>query len=120
MTALRIGTVLLSLLLLDGCVLAVAGAAGAGGYAGAKDRRDFGTIVDDAAITTRINSSYVTDELVSVIDIDVDTDKGIVTLTGQVDDEDTRRQAIAIAEGTKGVQKVIPYLTVLPATHSTD
>jgi len=105
--------ILFMLVTLNSCILAVAGGAGAGGYYAAKDERTFGTIASDASITAAINVKYVKDDLVSAIDINVDTYEGKVTLTGTVPSKKARGRAITIAKSSKGVKSVTPKLTVV-------
>jgi len=44
----------------------------------------------------------------------VDTDHGVVTLTGKVDSENARQQAVQIARGVDGVTRVEDQLTISP------
>ncbi len=76
---------------------------GAGGTAGK---------LDDARITTTIQSRYFLDGTVKGRNIDVDTRGGVVTLHGQVASEAERAQALRLARETEGVQRVEDMLTV--------
>jgi osmotically-inducible protein OsmY len=69
----------------------------------------------DAWITAKIQSKYFLDEDVKGLDIDVDTDNGVVTLSGVVQNEAARRQAVALAQNTDGVREVNDRLRVEPA-----
>lgn len=69
----------------------------------------------DAWITAKIQSKYFLDDDVKGMDIDVDTDNGVVTLSGVVQNEAARRQAVALAQNTDGVRKVNDQLRVEPA-----
>ena len=106
-------TLLGSFLLLQGCPapVLIAGA-GAGGYYVGKDERKVGTIVDDASITTSINTKLIGTKGVSTFDIDVDTHKGIVTLKGKVPSKRIEQKVIKICEDTDGVKKVISKLKI--------
>ncbi|MCE3232638.1 MAG: periplasmic protein [Rickettsiaceae bacterium] len=97
---------IIALLTSTACVPVAIGAAGAGGYYAAKDTRDVRTIASDATITAEINAKYVRDDLVSVVNIDVDTRNGEVMLIGSVNSEAAKSRAIGIAEATKGVVSV--------------
>lgn len=76
---------------------------------------------DDAAagdgwVTMKIQSKYFLDGDVAGRHIDVDTLNGVVTLTGEVRTEGERRQAIALARNTDGVQSVNDQLRLVPET----
>jgi osmotically-inducible protein OsmY len=68
----------------------------------------------DPWITAMIQSKYFIDDEVKGAEIDVTTENGIVTLEGQVDSASERRQAVALARSTTGVQDVRDQLTVKP------
>ncbi len=103
---------LLVLSLLQGCTALAIGGAGAAGYYVGKDERDFSTIMDDAGITTAINSELLAAKEVKTFDINVDTYRGVVTLSGTVPSHKIKRKVIAISKKTKGVRKVISHLKV--------
>jgi len=65
-----------------------------------------GQVVDDSLITTKVKSSYVADSTVSALDISVETNQGIVALTGLVNTEAERQRAVQIARETSGVKQV--------------
>jgi len=102
------------LIFLQGCAAAVIGGAGAGGYYVGKDKRDFGTIMDDAGITAGVNSKLLGAKGVSTFDINVDTDNGIVTLNGDVPSSKIKNKVISLAKQVKGVKKVISKLKIVP------
>jgi osmotically-inducible protein OsmY len=62
--------------------------------------------VEDAAITTKIKAEFAKDKQVSAMNIHVDTDKGVVKLTGNAKSKDEAEKAVAIAKKTKGVTSV--------------
>lgn len=103
---------ILAVLLLQGCTAVAVGGAGAAGYYVGKDKRDFQTIVDDGAITTRINSALIGTKGVRTFDIDVDTYDGVVTLEGKVASAKIRDRVIKICTETAGVKKVISRLNI--------
>lgn len=105
-------TFAVALLLLQGCTAVAVGGAGAAGYYVGKDERKFQTIVDDGAITTRINSALIGAKGVRTFDIDVDTYEGVVTLKGKVASEKIRDRVIRICKETVGVKKVISQLKI--------
>jgi hyperosmotically inducible periplasmic protein len=67
---------------------------------------------DDALVTARVESKFFVDDRVKGRRIDVDTQKGVVTLSGQVADESERAQALLLARTTEGVARVEDHLTV--------
>jgi hyperosmotically inducible periplasmic protein len=68
--------------------------------------------IDDARITTMIQSKFFVDGGVKGRRIDVDTRGGIVTLRGDVASEAERAQALRLARETAGVQRVEDMLSV--------
>jgi osmotically-inducible protein OsmY len=76
------------------------------GCAASSSRESTGAYVDDAAITTKVKSSFVADPQVSALAINVQTSQGVVHLTGTVNDEQERQRAIQIAQGVQGVKQV--------------
>ena len=104
--------VFLLLFILQGCAAVVVGGAGAGGYYVGKDKRKFGTIIDDAAITSAINSKLLGAKGVSTFDINVDTYNGIVILSGHVPSSKIKRKVITISKKVDGVKKVISKLKI--------
>jgi osmotically-inducible protein OsmY len=78
-------------------------------------RRDVAP-VDDGWVTMKIQSKYFLDGDVADRRIDVDTQNGVVTLSGEVRTEGERRQAVALARNTDGVQSVTDQLRLVPAT----
>ncbi len=65
-----------------------------------------GQYFDDATISTKVKSQFVTDKLVSASDIKVETYKGTVQLSGFARSQAEINQAVAIAKGVTGVQSV--------------
>jgi osmotically-inducible protein OsmY len=61
-----------------------------------------------------VQSKYFVDDRVKGRRIDVDTRSGIVTLSGEVADENERAQALLLARTTEGVARVEDHLTVVP------
>ena len=77
--------------------------------------KTIGETVDDATITTRVKTALLNDPDVSGLSIDVDTFKGVVTLSGRVDSKAEEQKAIQIAKRVDGVQDVNSTLQVIPA-----
>ena len=68
----------------------------------------------DAGITTAVKSKMAADDTVKAYKVDVDTKNKIVTLSGDVDTQAQREQAVLIARNTKGVSDVIDRLRINP------
>jgi len=62
--------------------------------------------VSDGWITTKVTSTFMYSSNVESHNIAVSTDKGIVTLSGKVDNKAERDLAIALAENIRGVKSV--------------
>jgi hyperosmotically inducible periplasmic protein len=62
--------------------------------------------IDDAAITTKVKADFAKDRDVSALKIHVDTDHGVVKLTGNAKSKGEAGKAATIAEGVKGVVSV--------------
>ena len=71
--------------------------------------------IDDAGITVRVKTVFVNDPLVGAERIDVDTFKGVVTLSGRVKTKDLETKAIGLARTIKGVTDVKSTLVIGPA-----
>jgi hyperosmotically inducible protein len=61
---------------------------------------------EDGWITTKIKSEFATDKLVSATNIHVNTDNGVVHLSGTAKNQDEVNRAVQIARGVKGVKSV--------------
>lgn len=73
-----------------------------------------GDTIDDATITTRVKTAFVNDPMVGALRIDVDTFKGLVTLSGRVKSKDEEAKAMALARKIKGVTDVKSTLVIEP------
>ena len=71
-----------------------------------------GEVMTDGWITTRVNSRFVNEDLLKGSNINVDTDKHVVTLKGTVTTAAGRNKAGVVAKGTEGVQRVVNQLTI--------
>jgi hyperosmotically inducible periplasmic protein len=61
---------------------------------------------EDTWITTKVKAALLADEDVAGTDIKVETDNGVVKLSGKVNSKDQIDKAVAVAEGLDGVKKV--------------
>jgi hyperosmotically inducible protein len=73
-----------------------------------------GQVMTDAEITSAVKTKLLADKQVGGLKIDVDTDHGVVTLTGPVASTAEKTQALHLARQTKGVKKVVSKLTISP------
>jgi hyperosmotically inducible protein len=73
-----------------------------------------GETIDDATITTRVKTALLNDADVGGLRIDVDTFKGVVTLSGAVKSPAERDKAIDIAKKIDGVRDVKSTLQIVP------
>jgi hyperosmotically inducible periplasmic protein len=78
-----------------------------------QDRANNREAVSGATLTTKVKSALAADVgLKTVTGIDVDSDKGVVTLKGKVDTADQKKRAEAVAKKVSGVKSVKNQLTV--------
>jgi hyperosmotically inducible protein len=66
----------------------------------------------DAGITTSVKTKFASDETVKAYQIDVDTKDKVVTLSGNVDSQEAKDQAVALARQTEGVADVVDNIAV--------
>ena len=71
-----------------------------------------GAMFDNAKVVTVINGKLLADSQLSALKINVDADKGVVTLNGTVKSPELIGRAIAHALDTDGVTQVVSLLTV--------
>ena len=71
-----------------------------------------GDTIDDATITTRVKTAFINDKEVGAMRIDVDTFKGVVTLSGSVKNKQEEEKAIALAKSIQGVVDVKSTLQI--------
>lgn len=71
-----------------------------------------GETIDDATITTRVKTAFINDPVVGALRIDVDTFKGVVTLSGRVKNKDEETKAIGLAKAIRGVADVKSTLQI--------
>jgi hyperosmotically inducible protein len=71
-----------------------------------------GKEISDTWITTQVQAMYFLDRDVKGLQIGVATTNGIVTLSGAVDREESRRKAVADARSVEGVKHVVDKLKV--------
>lgn len=80
------------------------------GCAGAGTRT--GQAVDDTAITAKVKAQMAKDKEVSAMDVSVNTDQGVVRLSGVVKSAAEKQRAEQVARGVEGVRRVDNALVV--------
>ena len=76
--------------------------------------KTIGERLDDTTITTRVKTSMLNDPQVNGSTIDIDTYKGVVTLSGRVRNQEEHDQALAAARRVEGVADVKDSLQIIP------
>jgi len=76
--------------------------------------KSVGETIDDSTITAQVKTSLLNDKDVGGLRIDVDTFKGIVTLSGAVKTAAERDKAVALARTIDGVKDVKSTLQIVP------
>lgn len=71
-----------------------------------------GQYVDDSTITTKVKAALLADPDVSGLDVKVETFKGVVQLSGFVNDQRQATRAVELARSVDGVRKVENKLSV--------
>jgi osmotically-inducible protein OsmY len=77
--------------------------------------RSVETAIDDATITGSVKSKLLADERTKGFDINVDTARGVVTLTGGADSQMSKNTAGSLAASATGVVRVKNNITVAAA-----
>lgn len=94
------------------CAALAAAAIFATGCASTEDSRSAGQVLDDTALHTMVKAALVNDPVVSGTSINVDVERGVVSLAGAVNGEVAKRKAEEIARGVEGVRSVENKLVV--------
>jgi hyperosmotically inducible protein len=71
-----------------------------------------GTEIDDTVVTTRVKSALLADQDVKGFEIKVETRKGMVQLSGFVDNQAQVERAIGVARAAEGVKGVENAMTL--------
>jgi hyperosmotically inducible protein len=71
-----------------------------------------GTEIDDSVITTKVKAALLSDADVKSLDIQTETRKGEVQLSGFVDNEPQIERALAAARAVEGVKSVSNMMSV--------
>lgn len=87
-------------------LLAAVALASAAGCAATSTRESTGQYVDDSVITTRVKTAIFNDPMLKSAEINVETFKGRVQLSGFVSSRASIDQAVSVAQGIGGVTGV--------------
>jgi hyperosmotically inducible protein len=68
--------------------------------------------IDDASITAAVKTRLASEKVATLTKVDVDTNKGTVYLTGNVDNLMMKQRAADLARSVKGVREVVNNLKV--------
>lgn len=71
-----------------------------------------GQAIDDATITAAIKGKYLLDDTLKGLQISVETNQGVVVLTGSVQSDAAKALATQLAQGVEGVVRVDNQLTI--------
>ena len=74
--------------------------------------RTVGVVVRDASITAAVKVALAFQPGVAALDINVDTERGTVTLNGDVESEAERQLAVKVTEDIDGVKDVVNQIRV--------
>ncbi len=87
-------------------ILAVVFALVLAACAATSDQESTGEFIDDSVMTARVKAALVKDPTVSALDVNVESFKGAVQLSGFVKTAEQRDRAVKIADGVPGVTQV--------------
>lgn len=76
------------------------------GCASTPQKEGTGEYIDDAVITTKVKAAIFNEPTLKSIEINVETFKGVVQLSGFVSSHEAMHKAVSIAKGVKGVISV--------------
>ena len=72
-----------------------------------------GESIDDSVLTSSVKTHLASDKLVTLTRVEVETNNGIVYLTGQVQTAEQRSHIGSLASQVKGVKQVVNNLQVI-------
>lgn len=76
------------------------------GCAPTSSRQGTGEYIDDAVITSKVKAAFAADPTVKATEVQVETFKGTVQLSGFVESRESAQRAVQIARQVKGVTEV--------------
>lgn len=87
-------------------------AASLAGCAGGTKHESTGEYLDDSVLTTKVKTSILGDSKLKLLQINVETYKGVVQLSGFVDTKSAADKAVELARTVNGVKSVNNSLIV--------
>lgn len=97
-------------------VLAAAMLAGGVACTSTPTKQSAGEYIDDAAVTARVKTALIQEPGMKATAINVETYRGVVSLSGFVDSQDMARKAVGVAQRVDGVRSVKNDMQVKPAS----
>jgi osmotically-inducible protein OsmY len=82
------------------------------GCASSNTRESTGEYIDDTGLTTRVKTAIFNEPMLKVGQVNVESYKGVVQISGFVDSVKASVKATQVAESVKGVQEVKNSLIV--------
>lgn len=82
------------------------------GCAGTRQRESTGEYIDDSVLTAKVKAGIFDDPMLKVLQINVESYKGVVQLSGFVDSAEASARAAKVARSVKGVEAVKNSLVV--------
>ncbi len=79
---------------------------------------DLGTTYDNIKLHAKVNSALVTNKEVQIGNLDVEVSRGIVQISGFVDDQAEKTATITTAKQVEGVKEVLDALVILDGDRS--
>ncbi|AJP49243.1 transporter [Rugosibacter aromaticivorans] len=76
------------------------------GCASTTTQEGTGEYVDDSVITTKVKAAILDEPTLKVAEINVETFKGVVQLSGFVSSQTAESKAVEVARGVRGVKSV--------------
>lgn len=89
-----------------GAVLIALSLATVAGCASTAHKEGTGEYVDDSVLTTKVKAAILNEPDLKVAEINVETFKGVVQLSGFVSSQTAADRAVAVARGVSGVKDV--------------
>ena len=86
--------------------------AGSSGCAGTSTRESTGEYIDASVLTSKVKAAIYSDPMLKVLQINVETFKGVVQLSGFVDSPEAAAMAVEIARSIEGVKAVKNKMSV--------
>jgi hyperosmotically inducible protein len=109
--------IIAAILVSGALIVPTAGYSQSQGSPNAAPKATVGEKIDDAVITTKIKAEMAKDKAVSATSIKVDTDKGVVQLSGTAKSKAEAEKAAVIARSVTGVTSVKNDIVVQAQTN---